>query len=258
MYTVATLYALRQQLGLADADITEDLRLLMALEVASTAIETRTQRHFIPRLKTLTHNVDLRNIKTVLLKEDLLELQSLTNGDGSVVPLDDTLILSGGLLRLINGQTFIYDEVPEDAIQVEAIWGYHPQWDSAWDDSADSVQDAPLSASATSLTVNDADAGDAPRFQIGQFLRIENEYLWVTAVDTATNILTVERAVQGTTAATHANGTSIEIYQVPQDIAGLCLQWALWFYREPDSAYDKIPLYLLQQLNGLRRITVKA
>lgn len=256
MYTLATLYALRQQLGLADGDTTEDARLLMALEAASAAIENRTRRHFVPRMASLTHSVDLQNATTLLLKEDLLELQSLTNGDGSSISLSDVLVLSDTSIRLTNGAYFIYDDVAEDAIEVEGVWGYHPNWSNAWKDSGDTVQDAPLSASATSLTVTDADAGSPERFQVGQLLRIEDEYLWVTAIDSATNVLTVERGVQGTTAASHTNGTGIDIYQVPQDIAMLTLNWALWFYREPDSVYDRIPLYLLQTLKGLRRITV--
>jgi hypothetical protein len=256
MYTLATLYALRQQLGLADADTTEDLRLLMALEAASAAIERRTRRKFIPRVATLKHDVDLRNTLRLLLKDDLLALQSLTNGDGSSISLSDVVELSDATLRLMNGAFFTYDEVIEAAIQVNAIWGYHPQWSEAWSDSGDTVQDTSLSASTTSITVADADAGSPPRFQVGQLLRIESEYLWITAINTTSNILTVERSVQGTTAATHANGTSIEIYQVSQDIVILTLNWALWFYREPDTTSFKTPPFLLDALEGLRRISV--
>jgi hypothetical protein len=258
MYTLATLYALRQQLALADGDTNEDARLLMALEAASAAIEARTRRKFIPRVATLKHSVDLRNTIALLLKDDLLELQSLTNGDSSSISLNDVLQLSGAMLRLINGEFFLYDEVPEDAIQVTGIWAYHPQWAEAWLDSGDSVQDASLSATATTITVIDANAGDPSRFQVGQILRIESEYLWVTAVNTTTNILTVIRGAQGATAAIHANATSIEIYQVPQDVAILTLSWALWFYREPDAPSLEIPPFLLDSLEGLRRISVGA
>ena len=193
-----------------------------------------------------------------MLNDDLLELQSLTNGDSSNIANDDVLLLSGGVLRLINGVFFSYEETPQDSITVTGYWGYHPNWESAWADSGDTVQDNPLSASATTLTVNDADAGSPARFQVGQLLRIESEYLRVTAVDSTNNLLTVARGVQGTTAASHSVSTAIEIYQTPEDVALLTVRWATWLYREIDSELLEIPPALLSALNGLRRVGVAA
>jgi len=256
MYTLATLYALRQHIGLDASDTTEDERLLDALQAASAAIERRTRRTFQPRVASIAHDVNLRDVSELLLKEDLLELQSISNGDDSSIDTSDVIQVADAVLRLTNGAVFTYDETPVSAITITGIWGYHPDWQNAWEDSGDSVQDASLSASATSITVTDADAGNSPRFQVGQLIRLEDEYLHITAIDTATNILTVERGVQGTTAATHASSTTIDIYQMPADVSQLTLRWALWLYREPDSFSFKLPAILQESLDGLRRFSV--
>ena len=173
MYTLATLYALRQHIGLDASDTTEDERLLDALQAAGAAIERRTRRTFQPRVASIAHDVNLRDVSELLLKEDLLELQSISNGDDSSINTSDVIQVADAVLRLTNGTVFTYDETPVSAITVTGIWGYHPDWQNAWEDSGDSVQDASLSASATSITVTDADAGNSPRFQVGQLIRLE-------------------------------------------------------------------------------------
>lgn len=259
MYTLATLYDLRQHLGFAANDTADDARLLAALEAASNTIERRTHRDFQPRVATRKHSIDRRNVRELLLRDDLLVLQSLTNGDGGNIALADVAILESGALRLSNGAAFTYTDTPEDAVQVTGIWGYHPDWAAAWADSGDTVQDNPLSANATTVTALDVDAvmvDGTPRFQVGHLLRIESEYVRVLATDTTLNTLTVARGVRGSTAASHASATTIEVYQTPADVVQLCLRWSAWLYREPDSGPEHVPSILLDGLDGLRRISV--
>lgn len=258
MYVLSTLFALQQHIGLDATDSSEDARLLDALVAASAVIERRAQRSFQARVATIDHTIDLRNVTELLLTDDLLSLHSVTNGDGREIDVSDVVHASAGHLRLTNGEAFVYDDTPEDAIAVTGVWGYHPNYSVAWSDSGDTVQDASLSADATTISVTDADAGAVPRFQVGQLLRIDDEYLHLIAVDTDTNTLTVKRGVQGTTAAVHNNGASIEVYQVPADVAQLALRWALWLYREPDSFTQTLPAILLDSLDGLRRFTVRS
>lgn len=256
MYSLASLEMLRAHLGLAASDSSEDTRLLRALEAASLGIERKANRRFIPRLASILHSIEARKATELALHEDLLELQSVTNGDGSSINLSDIATMSNGVLRLKNGAVFVYESSPQDAVQVTGIWGYHPNWAKAWLNSGDTVQNNPLSSSATSLTVVDADAGNPPRFQVGQLLKIESEYLRVTAINTTTNVLTVERGAEGTTAAEHVLSSPISIYQVPEDIALLAIRWALWLYREADDGYSEIPVAFLDALSSLRRIRV--
>lgn len=254
MYVLATLYALRQYLGLDDADTSEDARLIEALLAASATIEQRTRRTFQPRLATIAHDVNLRDVRELLLKDDLQTLAQISHGDDVLIPLADVMQVSEGILRLTNGNAFSNDASPVAAIQVTGIWGYHPNGSSAWVDSDDSIQDASISATVTTITVNDADAGTTPRFQVGQLLRLEEEYVHITAVDVDSNQLTIKRGVQGTVASNHANNTAIEIYQMPVNVAQLTLRWALWLYREPDNFDTSVPSVLLDSLRGLRRL----
>jgi hypothetical protein len=261
MNLIATLYALRQHLGFAASDTADDARLLAALEAASTTIERRTRRRFTPHVATIAHSIDRHNVRELLLTDDLLELQSLTNGDGSSIDLNDVVVLRSMALRLTNGAAFIHEDTPEDAVSVTGIWGYHPDWSHAWSDSGDTVQDNPLPDTATAITVSDADAPNidgTARFQVGQVLQLESEYVRVLAVDSALKVLTVARSINGTTAASHVSGPTIEVYQPSADVVQLCLRWARWLYKAPDAPSWNIPPILLDTLDGLRRISVKS
>jgi hypothetical protein len=146
---------------------------------------------------------------------------------------------------------------------VTGKWGWHDRWAEAWRSSSDTVQNNPLSSGATTITVADADGTDAenesPRFQVGHLLKIENEYLRVLAVNTATNVLTVLRGVNGTTAASHSQNTAISVYQPALDAMQLNLRWASWLYKEPDNrGFSSAPADLIKSLASLRRVTVKA
>jgi len=63
-----------------------------------------------------------------------------------------------------------------------------------------------LDASETDLTVA---AGDAVKFAVGDAIRIDNEILLVTAVNTTTEVLTVTRGALGSTAATHVDASEV-------------------------------------------------
>lgn len=71
---------------------------------------------------------------------------------------------------------------------------------------ADTLGAAISSSGATSITVTTA------VFQPGHVIKIDSEYLWVSAVSGTT--LTVTRGFYGSTAATHSNGAAIDIVTV--------------------------------------------
>jgi hypothetical protein len=262
MYTLATLYQLRARLGLAASETADDARLLAALTAATAQIERAAGRRFLPRKAILAQ--DYTSSAELLLNEDLLELTSLTNGDGSGISLSDVLTIPASgpaaLLHLTGSAAFTWKLLKRQAITVTGTWGWHDQWANAWRDSGDTVQSNPLASGATTLTVanassNDA-AGEAPRFQVGHLLKIESEYLWALGI--SGNTLTVARAANGTAAAAHAQNTPIYTYQPPADLAALALRWAAWLYREPDSAsFAAAPDTLLEAVAHLRRTAVK-
>ncbi|RMF81959.1 MAG: hypothetical protein D6737_03395 [Chloroflexi bacterium] len=266
MYTLATLHQLRRRLGLASSDTADDDRLRVALEAATAHIERIAGRTFVPRVATLEHTV--LDANELVLDDDLLDLTSLTNGDGSSINLSDVIRFpngneSSGILRLTGNSVFVWQTTPLHAIQVTGVWGWHDRWSQAWRGSGDTVQDNPLSMTATTLTVTDADGLDAdgatPRFQVGHLLRIESEYVRVIAVDTVNNQLTIERGVNGTTAASHVQNSAIDIFQPARDVQMLTLRWAAWLYRAPDiDDTGGIPADFIAAAASLRRVRVQS
>ncbi len=66
-------------------------------------------------------------------------------------------------------------------------------------------------------------------FAPGQTLSVDDEQLHVTAVTDAT--VTVDRAVNGTSAAAHNSGAAIGVYAYPAPVVEACLQLAMWLWR---------------------------
>jgi hypothetical protein len=187
MYTIETLHHLQRRLGVEPG--AEDTRLLAALQAASAQIERLTGRRFCPRAATIEHSIHPRRRSELLLDDDLLHLEALIS-DGASIPLEDVLALPdgdgpAGALRLTGGRVFTWSQTPIRAAAVSGIWGWHDDWSRAWKASGDTLQ-AVIDAEATTLLVSAADGddaeGEAPRFQAGQLVRIDEEYLRVLAV----------------------------------------------------------------------------
>jgi hypothetical protein len=136
-------------------------------------------------------------------------------------------------------------------IYVTGTWGWHEDYSNAFD-SVDTVQDNPLSSSATSLTVSDADGADldgfTPRFSPGNLLQIGSELLDVTAVNTSTNVLTVRRGVNGSTAAAHVQNTAIGVYRVDERIQRIATRQAALLYARKGA-------FQVETLDGVGVIT---
>lgn len=97
------------------------------------------------------------------------------------------------------------------AVKIAGLWGY----ENDTYDSGTNVATGGISSSATSLPVDSPTA-----FSVGHTLLVESEQMYVTAVGTA---LTVERAVNGTTAAAHVATKDIYIYRYPDQVKDACL-----------------------------------
>ena len=197
MYTIATLDDLRRHLNLSATDTAEDSDLLERLGAASQLIESLTLRRYCPRLRTREIAFDHANPRELILPDDLLELRSLSIA-GVALNLADYRLLPddreapASVLQLAESATVRFSDDAGASIRIEGIWGWHDRWTEAWRASGDSVRDAALDAAAGAITVSDA-ANDedrqGPRFQVGQLLRIDDEFLRVTAIDSASNRL---------------------------------------------------------------------
>jgi hypothetical protein len=121
-------------------------------------------------------------------------------------------------------------------VEVNADWGYHTRYTDAWQ-IEDSVQDAGgINATVTTVTVTDADGtnwrGATPRFSAGQMIRINEEWLRVVNANTTANTLTVQRGINGSTAAAHALSDDIYVWYPVDDVRqGVARQAALMYKR---------------------------
>lgn len=260
MYTIATLDDLRRHLGLSATDTDSDQDLLRSLQEASHLIESLTQRRYCPLLRKRAIPLDPAAPRLFILPDDLLELRAVNDAGGEIdvgrfLRLPEDPDMPASILHLARGLTFRLDASAPSAITIDGVWGWHDRWTHAWVDSGDTVRDSALNASATIITVNDTagsdNAGFSPRFQMGHLLRIEGEYLRVTAVDRQSHQLTVLRGAQGSLASTHRRGAKIETYTPSLPIRDLTVRYAELMMKSRNLlAHEPSSL-----LNRMRRLT---
>lgn len=266
---------------------TYDDTLTQALWQAGRLIDDATGRIFYPL--SATRYVDADAKETLWLPETWVEASTISVSDDNGYSYT---ALAATDYWLSNGA--IYDKTPYQlvimnpngdygefysglrAVKIVGVLGWHRDYSNAWEASGDTVRDTGgISAAATTITVTAPAADDAmaraPRFSIGNLLKIESEYIEVTGVGPTT--LTVARGVNGTTAATHAQTTAIYKYR-PDPVASeaALTQAARWFKRSQQAFADTGAIMELGQLTyakkldpgieailyeaGLRRVTV--
>lgn len=245
----ATLTQVRAYLKFDTAETADDVLLTDFLRYSCRYADTRAGTSFQPTIATRYFDVPCNDARLLQFDDHLLELSSITNGDGTAISLSDVIYHPSSLyprygirIKAQSDDVWQPDTYGEtrQVIALAGTWGYHDDWPNAWALSGDAVANVGgISAAATSITVTDADgtANDlqTPRFQAGQLIKIGTEYLDVTAVNTTTNVLTVVRGVNGSTAATHAAADAISIYRPMGNVVMAVLRLVGWRYRQKDA-----------------------
>ena len=240
----------------ADGDITlseaEIDELRNYCTIASRQVDLYTNRQFYPRSEVRYYDWPEGDLGVLYIDEDLLEVDELTtDNDNTTISSDDYFLMRSGSYnetpynRIVLNQngdntTFEYSDTHQRSQKVDGIWGYHGQWDDAWRDSDDTVQNAGgITAADTTIEVADADGDDshgfAPRFKVQQLIKIGDEYLYILDKDETSDELTVRRGVNGTTASAHSNGDDIDVYQPMDDIYRAARRIAAWLYSQRDA-----------------------
>lgn len=248
---LATLAQARLESKVKSTSTQDDLYLLQALRFVSARIETIQGQEYEPRRQAKTFDACGDHVTSSVLYLDgdpLLEVVSITDGEGQTLApyvratdSGDYLLPGGstpydmiGLADSSSKSWLAYNGDPRGAITITGLWGYHSRYSDAWVSANDTVQNNPLGAGDTTLTVADADGVDVfgmtPRFSPGQLLRIESEFVEVTAVNTTTNAVTIRRGMRGTTAAAHMQGTAISWFQPEPVIQRAAQRWAGYLY----------------------------
>lgn len=222
-------------------DAIHDRRLLSLLEEASRLIDGHCNRHFYVLNATRQFEAKGRSTEMrQLLVPDLIAADSVrvaarfdspprepawSTASYRLYPLDAAPHQPWG--RPYTRMAIDATGAPADCpalVEIAGRWGYRQVVN---DTGATMASDA--AAGDTTLTVS-----DGVPFSLGQTLSLGDEQLSVTAVSDTE--VTVERAVNGTTAAAHTTGASIGTYAYPTPVVEACLQLAMRLWRGDEPA----------------------
>jgi hypothetical protein len=223
------------------SDTDEDAQLRKMLEMASRQIDKYCRRHFYTYEETRYYP---GAGDTLMIPDDILSISSLKTDDDGDGTFENTFTTTDYTLFPLNGFPKLWVELSDNpdfshfaagirkGVEVVGVFGYGDGLSATpFMDSGDTVQDDPLSSSATTLNVS-----SGGNFAIGQTLRIESEQAYITAI--SANALTIKRGMNGTTAASHAQDTAISIYEYPIDITQVCLITVMRAYERNKSRYQ--------------------
>jgi hypothetical protein len=239
----------------------DDTRIVAYIKAASRTIGEACNRSFVPYLATLGHEVSPDG--WVKLADELLSLSTVTLDDVEV-DADDYQLLEPNE----RPYTSIFKETGwwaasstnASALKVAGWWGHHHYPDAMWvSKTTVDVNPGGMLVGATSVVV--ASVTDLGVFD---YIKIEDEMLLITAIDTDTRALTVTRGERGTTAAAHAHGTSVSLFDVEWDVRHAATIYATYLYDTrdnfggavavtPDGSYPvrkKLPEFVIEALGS--------
>lgn len=238
-------YANRTQLLRAlESDTTDSDVLSRAddnLEAASRWIERTFRTTFFPVTDTHQYRWPQRTGTgwTLHLGQWLLSVSTLTTeGDTATAIAASDYFLEPQTfgppydrieIDLESSAFFASGATPQRSIRVAGKWGFS-------DETADSTtlnDPSGISASDTTVVLTSGSA-----FGVGDVMRVESEDMLVTAV--STNTLTVERGINGTTAATHADSTAASRVVAPSDVRELCIARAASMWAANSSRWTGV------------------
>lgn len=236
MTTYATLAQGKDELKAPNTpDAIEDPKLLRALYFVTRRIDAMKNMTFAPRNEARSFDafgdhIDCES-ERLYLDFPLLALTSISiNG---VALSGSTYVLEGRtpyrVIRRVSGSWASIDGF--GSIVITGIWGYRERYtEEGW--LQVSTLTAGINATVTSCGVDAAAGADpygrVPRFSPGALLRIDSEYLELTAV--STNTLTVRRGVRGSTAATHDNAAPVFVWYPDDAIVRAATRWCSYLY----------------------------
>jgi len=218
---------------------TDDTVMRKVLEAASRSIDSYCNRIFVTQTATkifdgafILYVPDLLSIDSSGLKTDEDNDYDYDNTFATTdyilygVGLEDTLNTYPKIRIEIdkNGDYSSFASGYQKGVQVAGIWGYGDGISAT-----PYIVDTTLSAAITSTTATTCTVTSATNLSAGQLILIDTEQMYIYSISSTT--LTVERGVNGTTAATHTNSTSLYIYQYPSDIRQACIDLSVALYQ---------------------------
>ncbi len=202
--------------------IGDDDELFQLLLAVSASVDDYCNRHFYPLTTTRTFDGPGA---TLLTMPDLVSITSLKSDDDDDATYETTWATTDyqplplnaeptqpwgvayHVLRVLDRGTKSDFDTGQARYEVAGVWGYR----SFQEDSGSLTAGAIADATTTSVAVDSG--GD---FAIGQTILIESEQMLITDISGGTP--TVRRGLNGTTAASHADNTQVDILRWPAPV----------------------------------------
>jgi hypothetical protein len=215
--TLANMKAIKR---ITSSDASDDTVIERLLVAASRVFDAGTGgRTFYPRIETRKFDIPAGRI--LLLDDDLLALTTFKNGDGTTIASSDYVLEDynatpywGIRLREASSVFWQVDSTSSAlrVLQVIGEWGFHNAYAGAWLLGSTLNEGAGLNASDLTWTVT-----SGTPFTIDHIVKIDSEIMNLSGVST-NDLTVVKRGDNGSTAATHANGSSVYIWQPVDDV----------------------------------------
>ena len=232
------LTTLKTQLGISGTN--DDTSLLQSLEMASRSIDSFCNRYFYVTSETKQYRGsgnrlfltdDLLSITTfTTLKDDRSTDKTWASTDYELFPLGDTVYPKEFIELADNTTAGSFASGIKRGVQIAGLFGYGNGNSNTPYTEATTTNDGSFSASDTTFT---ATAGSS--LNIGGTILIDSEQMYITGI--SSNTITVQRAMNGTTGASHSTGASIYVYQYPQEIVNACYLQAGRISKRWQTAY---------------------
>lgn len=222
--------------GVANAtpDYPDDTVIEGLIDAASRYIDSAAGRRFFPRVETRYFSV-VPSPK-LWLDDDLLEVITLTNGNGDAIAAASYNLLPRNeypkyAVQLLPSSNVYWQQDSssdgEYVIPLAGFWGYHEYYSTAWKAITTVVEVGDLNAVDTTFTVADASALDKTGSQL---IKIDNELMTI-AYTVLADVTVDKRGDNGSTGAIHTNGSTVYLYQYPADITEACLEIVNGIYK---------------------------
>ena len=229
------------------SDLTADkTAILQYIHDASRMIVGWTHRTFIPYIDTSAQVLyDISPHRVQKLPDDTLSVTSIQDTAGDTVT--SSLYRLRSIYNDLNAYPYGYFELSSSADYsttdtndfsrtwtIDGVFGYSNQpYTMAWLDTTT------LGANIDATTTTVFDVSDATNIDTLDYIRVNDEFMQVTAI--STNTLTVKRGVNGSTAvATHLSGDTIEVWQVNDAVKLACTRLAAWLYSSRQNEHQSI------------------
>lgn len=132
-------------------------------------------------------------------------------------------------------------------INVTGVWGFNRDFANAWL-AVDALAAAITTTTQTTFTVSSVSGADdygAPyRISPGHLLQIDSEWMDVLSVQASSNTVTVKRAVNGSTAATHLINATVSRWQVEEPVKRATA-------RQADLMWARMGAYTTMEVQGM-------